>query len=87
MDSLIYNILKINPEDYDDTVNILRFFTVKEDEKAVNELLNGLTVENNSFSHVSKVLDSEGNLHYINGYIVASFDTNLYPQRVYWLQD
>ncbi|MDD3408447.1 MAG: histidine kinase dimerization/phosphoacceptor domain -containing protein, partial [Methanobacteriaceae archaeon] len=84
----IYNILKINPEDYDDTVNILRFFTVKEDEKAVNELLNGLTVENNSFSHVSKVLDSEGNLHYINGYIVASFDSEgNHVKNDYILQD
>ena len=84
----IYNILKINPDDYDDTVNILRFFTVKEDEKAVNELLNGFTVENNSFSYVSKVLDSEGNLHYINGYIVASFDSEgNHVKNDYILQD
>ncbi|MDD4595060.1 MAG: PAS domain-containing protein, partial [Methanobacteriaceae archaeon] len=74
--SEIYNILKINPTDYDDTVNVLRLFSDSKDLEIVDNALKNLSPENNTFSHVSHVYDIEGNIHYFNSYTVANFDDN-----------
>ena len=72
----IYKILKINPEDYGDNVNVLRIFSSSKDLKIVDNALRNLSPENNTYSHISNVYDSEGNLHYFNSYTVANFDDN-----------
>ena len=39
----------------------------------------------NSFTRIAKVCDSEGNLHYLNSYIVISFDSKGNPDSYYFL--
>jgi PAS domain-containing protein len=72
----IYNILKINPKDYLPNENILKDFIVEEDLLLFNEKVESLTAEDNSFSLVIRVKDSEGELKYLKNQIVFNFNDN-----------
>ena len=72
----IYNILKINPEDYGNDVNLIAKFAYPEALKKYEKAYKEFTPENNTFSDIIKVNDSEGELKYLNSKIVIDFDNN-----------
>jgi two-component sensor histidine kinase len=84
----IYNILKINPNDYSCEESILKDFEDPvEYEHFYNTIFN-LTPENNTYSTIRNLVDSEGDKKYLNCKIVADFDDNGENRILYgFLQD
>jgi two-component sensor histidine kinase/PAS domain-containing protein len=72
----IYNILKINSSDYEDDVDLLSKFTSKEDNLKFLDAMCNLSSENNTYSDMVKIYDSEGELKYLNVKVVAELDRN-----------
>ena len=72
----IFNILKINPEDYPSNVDIIQEFASENDKIVFLDILEMLTPNNNTCSTVRELNDSEGNLIYLKYQIVGNFDKN-----------
>jgi len=72
--SEIYNILKINPEDYSAETNLLDEFISHEDYEFYYNSLENLSPENNTFVNLITLHNNEGDLVYLNCNLIANFN-------------
>lgn len=83
----IYNILKINPKNYNKNQGILKQFENPKENKKFFEKIFNLTPENNTYSTIRNIKDNEGNKKYLNCEVVADFNKKGQPKFYGFLQD
>lgn len=78
----LFNMLKINPEDYDDKTNILSFFEHPDDLKDFERSFKKVSPKNNTIFKIIRLFDSEHNMKYFSAKLVFTFDEDGYFESI-----
>ncbi len=75
--SEVYEILEINPENYEeDKINIIEKYVIDEDKPILKEHINSLSPENPDTTFTQRIITEKGNLKYIRTVIHQNYDNN-----------
>lgn len=69
----IYNILEVNPEDCPESIDLVKYFTSKEDKKVLREKLDNLTPINNTFESYNEILTLKNNRKILHTFVDGRF--------------
>ena len=72
----IYNIINRSPESNDTYYNIIFDLVIPEDKPLVDELLNTMTPETDTYENIIRIKTRDGHIKYLDTYLYSKFDEN-----------
>ena len=72
----LYNILEIEPGEYDDKDNLIEYFSIPNSDYDEPKTLDELTVDNNNFKNIWTIKTPNNNVKFLESYVESKFDEN-----------